>query len=83
MIIKTYKRTLLSNGRWDVDHSDRVDVGNGKQIHLATEIEAALPGWQFTVCCSGDEAQIHSDIPLSAGQLVTLDAVVKAHCDNT
>jgi hypothetical protein len=86
MVVATYTRSpcKCGCGKWNADNPDRVDLA-GEQVHVAREIEAAIPGWKFTVHCSGDVMQICSNSidNMPKALVATLDDIVKAHCDNT
>jgi len=69
---------VKKTGGWDIDNVDHVDA-NGKQISLASEIKAALPGKSFKVSSSGEETKVIFDIALDANDTATLNGVVAAH----
>lgn len=76
-----YTRTLQSDGNYDIENHDRVD-GESKQIHLAKEIETALPGKTFRVCCNGTSCKACFDVALSGADETTLNGVVSDHINN-
>ena len=76
----TYTRELV-DGRWNVDNQYRLD--DSEQIHLAKEVETALSGKIFTICCMGTEVKLSFTEALSGGEQTTLATTVQAHKDNT
>jgi len=77
----SFTRELLPAGSWDVDHPDRKTL-LGDQIHLADEIETALPGLTFQVLMEGSSLMVYFADPLSAGQQDTLAETVADHKSN-
>jgi hypothetical protein len=77
----TSTRSIV-NGCYNVDNPLRLD-GSEKPIHLAKELETALPGKIFTLCCSGAEIKLCVDGTLTSGEQTTLSTTVTAHEDNT
>jgi len=76
-----YTRNLV-NGRWDIDNKDRVD-GASKQIHLANEVETALPGKDFHLECHDNSAKFDFVDELTGAEQTTLNGVVSDHQNNT
>jgi hypothetical protein len=76
-----YTRELV-NGAYDIDNPLRVD-GEGFQIHLATEIVAALPGKVFKEYCNGTECKLVFVDTLTSGEETTLTNTVTTHKNNT
>ena len=81
MTTYSYTRTAQTGGGYDVENIDRVD-GEGLQIYLATEIEAALPSKPFKIHCNNTAMDIIFNDALSAGDKTKLDGVVSDHQSN-
>ena len=81
MALYEFVRAKLPGGQWDIPNLERVD-GEGAQIHLSKEVEAALPGVAFKVL--GDEAVlcVMTENTLVAADVVTLADVVADHKAN-
>jgi hypothetical protein len=75
-----YSREIVDN-LYDIDNVARVD-GEGNQIYLAQEIEAALPGKNFNVVCNGADAAIIFTEDLTAEEQTTLGTIVSNHKNN-
>ena len=76
-----YTREVVDSA-YNIHSHARID-GEGEQILLSKEVEAAFPGENFRLCCNGTEAQFIFENTLDAGQIATLDALVTAHKENT
>jgi len=76
-----YIRSLV-NGMYNIDNPERVD-GEGNRIHLAKEIEAEFPDWDFNVRNNGSVCKIVYSEALTAPEKTTLDGIVIAHKNNT
>lgn len=74
-----YVRASVAGG-WDIDNPARLDTG--EQIHLAKEIETALPGKTFMVRCDDTSCKVIQDVVLSGGDETTQDGVVSDHKNN-
>lgn len=72
----------IVNNTYNIDNVLRVD-GGLNQIHLAKEVEAALPGKRFILRCNGTEAKFIFEGTLTGGQQTILGNAVTAHKDNT
>jgi hypothetical protein len=88
MATYNYTRERLAEGdhinEWDIDNPDRVD-GGLDQIHLATEITAAIPGKILDVpgiICNGSSCTIAFTEALTAGEETTLTTIVNNHKNN-
>lgn len=77
-----YTREQNGGGDWDIDNPARVD-GEGKQIHLATEVAVAIPGKTFKLFCDESVAKFVFAEALTSGEESTLSATVAAHKANT
>lgn len=79
----SFTRTLIAlpdgSQAWDTDHPERVD-GEGKQIFLSKEIEAAFPGWMF--CLKGDNGTLDVCSDNLCPDPVALQTVVENHQNN-
>jgi len=73
----TFIRVAKAGG-WDIDNVDHIDA-NGKQITLASEVKAALPGKIFKVISDGEVTKVAFDVALDAADTATLNGVVAAH----
>ena len=69
-------------GMWDINNPLRVD-GEGNQIRLSSEVQAAIPAMPFKMNCEGALALFSFETELSAGEKSTLDTTVQNHKDNT
>lgn len=67
-----YTRVLLGSGGYDINYPGRV-------TYLAEEVEAALPGKTFRICCYGTTCDIIFDQALTGPEQTTLDGVVATH----
>ena len=67
---------------YNIENPERLD-GESKQIRLAQEVEAALPGKTFKLRCDGSEVKFVFDVALSGGEETTLTNTVTAHKNNT
>lgn len=81
MSVHIYTRAIVDN-IYNIDNKARVD-GVPSQIYIAKEIEAALPGLAFKMCCNATEAKFTFDDNLTGGQITTLENIVTAHKNNT
>jgi hypothetical protein len=77
-----YARVSLggATGGFDIDHPDRTTPPD--QIYLAKEIETALPGKTFTICCQGTNCDIVFDVALNTSEETTLTNTVNDHKNN-
>ncbi len=71
-----------TDGKYDIENQERVD-GEGEQIHLAKEIEAAFSCGCFRVICNGAECKVMFKIDPTEDQKSLLDGIVLAHKNNT
>jgi len=80
-----YTREKLTSGphagAWDIDNPDRVD--EEKQIHLAKEVETAIPGRKFRLVCADTLATFIFATTLTSEQETTLTTTVNNHKNNT
>ena len=81
MTTLNYTRVLV-DGQWDIDSSDRVNA-NGEHLHLAKEIEAAIPGEPFKIVCDGSNVSVIFTNTLTQQQQDDVDSTVAAHKANT
>lgn len=72
----------MTDGHWDIENPDRVDGGEN-QIYICNEIETALPGKIFRMCCVASEAKFVFDEALTSEEETTLTDTVNAHQTNT
>jgi len=77
-----YTREQNGGGEWNIDNPARVD-GEGNQIHLAKEVEIALPGKAFKLFCDETQARFVFDEALTTEEETTLGDTVAAHKANT
>lgn len=75
-----YERESV-NGSWNINNSIRVD-GESKQINIAKEVEVAIPGKLFKVCCNASEAKFIFDEELTSAEQTILDTIVNTHKNN-
>ena len=75
-----YVRAIVGEG-YDVDNELRLD-GEDLQIHIAKEIEAALPGKQFKMYCEGTSAKACFTEALTVEEKTILDQVFSDHKAN-
>lgn len=72
-----------STGGYNIDNPDRnTGEPDYDQIYLASEIETALPGKGFRVCCYGGTCDIIFDAPLQPAEETTLTDTVNDHKNN-
>ena len=71
-----------NSGLWDVDNPDRVSGDPSTQLHLAKEIEAALPGKLFKVRNFGAICNVIFSEALSVEEEATLTTTVNNHKSN-
>lgn len=76
-----YVRVKLTSGWDNPENPARLD-GGGLQIHLSTEIEAALPGKPFCFHAYGTKTLIWFGSQLTAGEEASLDQAVSDHKNN-
>ncbi len=69
----SYTRSSVSGG-WDVDYPGRT--------RLAKEVEVALSGNSFKVCCEGTSCKVIFDVALSGADETTLAQTVSDHQNN-
>jgi len=76
----TFGREVV-DGLYNIDNPARVDE-LGNPIHLAREVEDALPGKTFTLDCAGDVATFSFEAELTGAEYATLAATVARHKTN-
>ena len=76
-----FTRVFNAGTGYDIDNPARVDA-ESNQIHLAKEVETALPGKTFRLICNDTEAKFVFDQTLTAGEITTLTNSVNDHKNN-
>lgn len=82
MVEYAYERSALEGGRFDIQNPDRVD-GEGEQIYISKEVEAALPGKEFKLRCHHQETIFYFESELSSVEEALLAETVVKHQSNT
>jgi len=82
MSVHEYTRELLADGRWDVNHPDRID-DEGNRLLLKSELRDEFPSNSFVVCCDDAVICITPTVDLDAGEITQLNQVVADHKANT
>ena len=76
-----YERGVLPDGRYRIDHPERVDA-EGNQIRIEYDIQAALPGLSFRTSAKSNAFEVEIET-LSDAQKTILDQAIADHKANT
>lgn len=81
MIYEYIFSRVLVGGAYNINNLARVD-GEGNQIYLSKEVEAALPNKQFKMFCAASEVKFCFEVELTAGEQTTLQQTIDDHENN-